>query len=168
MINRRDFLTRGVALAGAVGRSSAAALQRSDWFQKSPRVFLLDFQMPDPVDQGVPGMPHFFQNLDPKRLVEEIVRANSNVLLIHAKDNQGNAYYNTKVSHKHSDLGERDLMADMSRLCRERGVALLFYVQLSRERRSFTHPERQARDAQGRGVVFGKNNPPARSRRWCA
>jgi type 1 glutamine amidotransferase len=158
MINRRHFLATGAALAGAA-RRSAASPTRGDWFRKSPRVFLLDFQMPDPVDQGVAGMPHFFQKLDPRSLVEGIARANANVLLVHAKDNQGNAYYNTSVSHKHSDLGARDLMADMSRLCRERGLVLLFYVQLSRERRSFTHPERQARDAQGRGVVFGKSNP---------
>ena len=32
------------------------------------------------------------------------------------------------------------------------GLTLLYYVQLSRERRSFTHPERQAKDSQGHGI----------------
>lgn len=48
MMNGRDFLTSSAALAGVAGMASAEP--RSDWFQKSPRVFLLDFQMPDPVN----------------------------------------------------------------------------------------------------------------------
>lgn len=120
--------------------------------------------MPDPLDQGVPGMPHFFQHLDTRKIVDQCAAANVNVLLVHAKDNQGNAYYNTKVAHKHSDIGARDLMAEFAQLCPAKGMKLLYYVQLSRERRSFTHPERQARDAQGRGIMKAKNDPLRASR----
>jgi hypothetical protein len=157
-MNRRAFLRAGVA-AGAYSRAAVSLQARGDWFRKSPRVFLLDFQMPDPADQGVPGMPRLFEKLDPEKIVDQVAAANAKVLLVHAKCNQGNAYYNTRVGHKHSALGKRDLMADFSRLCRARGLTLLYYVQLGRERRSFTYPERRARDAEGRGVIRVDNNP---------
>ncbi len=147
----------GAAVTAPATLLGAAA--RKDWFRRQGRVFLLDFQVPDPLDQGVPGMPHFFQKLDPAAIVEQLAASGSNVLLVHAKCNQGNAYYNTKVGHKHSDLGERDLMAEFSSLCRKRGMGILYYVQLSRERRSFEHPERRAIGADGRPVLTASDNP---------
>ncbi len=139
--------------------SGARAATRGAWYRNQARVFLLDFQMPDPLDQGVPGMPRFFEKLDPAHIVEQVAAANTNVLLVHAKCNQGNAYYNSKIVHKHSNLGDRDLMADFSRLCRKRGLTLLFYVQLSRERRSFLVPERRAVGADGEPVLMRNENP---------
>src|SRR5688572_5862187 len=99
MLNRREVLKAAAARATAAtcaalaGTSSRAGTAASTspastsatattttttatpppWFRRSPRVFLLDFQMPDPVDQSVPGMPgRFFQNLDPAKIVTQI------------------------------------------------------------------------------------------------
>ncbi len=94
----------------------------------------------------------------------EVVDAGSNVLLVHAKCNQGNCYYNTKVGHKHSDLADRDLMREFSTHCRKQGVGVLYYVQLSRERRSFTYPERRAVGADGKPVLLTSSNPLLASR----
>ena len=163
MLNRRGFIIGGVAVTTSALLSGADSAAQ-DWFRRNPRVFLLDFQVPDPADQGVPGMPHFFQNLDPAAIVEQVAAAGANVLLVHAKCNQGNCYYNTKIGHKHSDLGERDLMADFSALCRKRGLGILYYVQLSRDRRSFEHPEQRAIDAEGRPVLLAADNPLLASR----
>lgn len=164
-VSRRDFLG-AMALASAsaaVGlrtEAAAASASRKDWFLRNPRVFLLDSQMPDPADQGVPGMPlRFFERLDPEAIVEQVAAAGADALLVHAKDNQGNCYYHSKVAHRHSSIGDRDLMREYSKHCRARGLTLLYYVQLSRERRSFTHPERRARDAQGNGVNLIKKAP---------
>jgi uncharacterized lipoprotein YddW (UPF0748 family) len=77
--------------------SAATPAPRSAWYRSRPRVFLLDFQMPDPLDQGVPGMPRLFERLDLERIVEQVAAANTNVLLVHAKCNQGKAYYNSKL-----------------------------------------------------------------------
>ncbi|MFB3826491.1 MAG: family 10 glycosylhydrolase [Bryobacteraceae bacterium] len=162
MIDRRTVVKMGALAAAPV--PGAPAPPRLPWYKNQPRVFLLDFQMPDPLDQGVPGMPRFFEKLDPERIVAQVAAANSNVLLVHAKCNQGNAYYNSKIVHKHSGLGSRDLMADFSRLCRRRGLSLLFYVQLSRERRSFLAPERRAVGADGRPVLLTNDNPLLASR----
>lgn len=121
--------------------------------------------MPDPLDQSVPGMPQrFFENLDTKRIVEQLAAAHVDTLLVHTKDNQGNAYYNTKAAHKHSNLGERDMLLEFSRHCRARGLNLLFYVQLTRDRRSFETPEHQARDANGQPVMQFEDNPLLASR----
>lgn len=163
MLDRREFIIGGVAVTSSALLGGADGV-REDWFRRNPRVFLLDFQMPDPADQGVPGMPHFFQNLDPGAIVEQVAGAGANVLLVHAKCNQGNCYYNTKIGHKHSDLGERDLMADFSSLCRKRGLRILYYVQLSRDRRSFEQPEHRAIDAEGRPVLLANDNPLLASR----
>jgi len=164
-MDRREFLHNSAMLGtvltvGPKVWANATQQLRGDWFRKSPRVFLLDFQMPDPLDQGVPGMPKVLQNLDTEKIVDQLRAANVNTLLTHAFCNQGNAYFNTKVGHKHSAIGDRDLMAEFSQLCRARGMTLLFYVQMSRQRRPHTsHPEYQARDAQNRPVVRVDDRP---------
>jgi len=163
MINRREFLSAAVALPH-IRDASKPAEMRGDWFRKQPRVFLLDFQLPDPLDQGAPGMPHFLKNLDPEKIVGQVTSAGASALLVHAKCNQGNAYYNTKVGHKHSDLGDRDLMAEFSRQCRKRGLTILYYVQLARDRRSFDYPERRAINASGQPVLLARDNPLLASR----
>src|SRR5688500_16651532 len=170
MLTRRELISSAAAatLAATLGGCASALKQAPTapiarpptlpWFRRSPRVFLLDFQMPDPADQSVPGMPQrFFQNLAPVTIVEQLAAAHVNTLLVHAKDNQGNAYYNTKAAHKHSNIGDRDLMAEFSKLCRARGMNLLYYVQLTRERRSFEHEDRRARDAKGEPVVNARD-----------
>lgn len=161
MLNRRGFLKAGAAVGSALTVYPAARQPaRGDWFRKSPRVFLLDFQFPDPLDQSVPGMPHFLQKFDTEGILDQVTAARANVIVVHAKCSQGNAYYNTQVAHKHSDLGARDLMKEFSTLCRARSLTVLFYVALSWERRSFlSHPERQERNAQGQGVIYANKHP---------
>jgi hypothetical protein len=175
MLTRREALQAAAAvtcaaLAGggerlhggavATTTTSPASQPAGPWFRRSSRVFLLDFQMPDPIDQSVPGMPQkFFEKLEPEKIVAQLAATNVNTLLVHAKDNQGNAYYNSKAAHKHSQIGGRDLMAEFSKLCRAKKLNLLFYVQLTRERRSFEHDDRRARDANGKPVVSKRDKP---------
>jgi type 1 glutamine amidotransferase len=170
---RRNFLKT----AGATGAASIIAkpfqtfaaidknAPRGDWFKKNPRVFLLDFQMPDPSDQGVPGMPDkLLEHIDTRLITEQLAEAGVDTILVHAKCNQGNAYYNSKVVHKHSSLGNIDLMADFSKHCRDRGMNLLYYVQLSRERRAFENPQWRARRENGTPVIKEKDDPLLPSR----
>ncbi|MBE7540495.1 MAG: ThuA domain-containing protein [Opitutaceae bacterium] len=173
---RRDFLKGTMAAGAAVCllpsiRGTAATGQsgvRGDWFRRNPRVYLLDFQMPDPTDQGVPGMPtRLLQNLDTKSVCEQLAAAGVTAMVVHAKCNQGNAYYNSKVCHKHSSLGDRDLMAEFSGHGRKLGLEIIYYVQLSRERRSFLHAERQARLENGEPFIREETDPllPSREER---
>lgn len=165
-LNRREFvgslaLSAAATMLGATTVPGKDAPKRNDWFLKNPRVFLIDSQMPDPLDQGAPGMPErFFEKLDTRLIVDQVAAAGADTLLVHAKDNQGNCYYDSKLAHKHSSLGARDLMREYTEHSRKKGLTLLYYVQLSRERRSFAeHPENQARDAQGNGIRKITKNP---------
>ncbi len=172
-MNRRELL-KDAAWAAVAPRAysffaPAKTGPRGDWFHKSPRIFLLDFQIPDPADQSVPGMPHFFGKLDTEKILAQVTAAHANGILAHTKCIEGNAYYNTRVGHKHSDLGSRDLMAEFSRLCRARGLTLLFYYQLGWNHRGFMeHPEWRAKDAQGQDVIARDETPLLLSRdeRW--
>ena len=153
-------LAGGATTTPSTTTTSPASQPALPWFRRSPRVFLLDFQMPDPADQLVPGMPDkIFEKLDPEKIVANVAAANVNTLLVHAKDNQGNAYYNSKAAHKHSQIGDRDLMAEFSKLSRAKKLNLLFYVQLTRDRRSFEHDDRKARDAAGKPIVVRREKP---------
>gem|GEM_PF-2710193 len=150
-------------------RAEAGALMtsgnRGTWFTRNPRVYLLDFQMPDPLDQGVPGMPEkLLEYLDPRLISEQLAAAGVTTLVVHAKCNQGNAYYNSKVCHKHSSLGDTDLMAEFSEHGRRLDMQTLFYVQLSRERRSFEFPERRALAENGKPILRENLDPLLPSR----
>ena len=124
-------------MAQSVRSSQIQTSPSGGWFRRSPRVFLLDFQFPDPIDQGVPGMPHFMKNLDSKKITDQMVQIHASTLIVHAMCHEGNMYYNSKIGHKHSDLGDRDLLAEFSELCRAKGLNLLFYNCLAWNRRAF-------------------------------
>jgi hypothetical protein len=128
----------------------AIEAKSGSWFMNNPRVYLLDFQLPDPLDQGVPGMPHFLQKLDPEKIVRQLKEAGATALLAHTKDHEGNAYYNTKIGHKHSDLGYIDLMAEFSRYTRKCGMQLLFYYSIGWDQRAWKeHPDFRAKNSKG-------------------
>jgi hypothetical protein len=129
------------------------------WFMSVKRSYLLDFQMPDSADQMPIGQARNLRDIDPERIVAQLHDAGVQALYTHAKDNQGNCYYDTRFGHKHSGIGERDLMAEFSSACRERGMAILYYVQLSRERRGSLEESYAARDESGERVVLRSNYP---------
>lgn len=136
-----------------------AGTTEKKWFEKTRRSYLLDVQMPDPFDQTVLGQPEPLQNFDVARIVDELARVHVDAIYVHAHDNQGNSYYNTKVSHKNTAIGDRDLMAEFSEACRQRNMTILYYVQLSRQRRSFEYDAHKARNEDGSPVLFDDKSP---------
>lgn len=129
------------------------------WYETSHRAFLLDFQMPDSADQMPLGQPRNLRNIDPKKIVRTLHEAGVQALYTHAKDNQGNCYYDTQYGHKHSGIGDRDLMREFAAACREVGMTILFYVQLSRERRGALEPMYAARTENGEPFVIKSAKP---------
>ncbi len=123
------------------------------WFETKKRAFLLDFQMPDSADQMPIGQERNLRAIDVEDIVRRLHEAGVQALYTHAKDNQGNCYFNTRFGHKSTCIGERDLMREFSVACRKAGMTLLFYVQLTRERRGNETRDYAARDAQGNPVV---------------
>ena len=125
----------------------------SKWFERHKRVYLLDFQMPDSADQMPIGQARNLRAVDPADMVRRLHRAGVQALYVHAKDNQGNCYYDTAYGHKHSAIGDRDLMREFSVACRAVGMTVLYYVQTSRERRGALVASYAARNADGSAVV---------------
>ena len=125
----------------------------SKWFERHKRVYLLDFQMPDSADQMPIGQARNLRAVDPADMVRRLHRAGVQALYVHAKDNQGNCYYDTAYGHKHSAIGDRDLMREFSVACRAVGMTVLYYVQTSRERRGALVATYAARNADGSAVI---------------
>ena len=136
----------------------------SKWFETRKRAYLLDFQMPDSADQMPIGQPRNLRAVDPADIVRRLHRAGVQALYVHAKDNQGNCYYDTGYGHKHTGIGERDLMREFSTACRGVGMTVLYYVQTSRERRGNLIESYAARHADGSPVVRTSDAPLLPSR----
>ena len=139
-------------------------MSKRKWFEERKRVYLLDFQMPDSADQMPIGQRANMRAVDPADIVRRLHRAGVQALYVHAKDNQGNCYYDTQYGHKHSGIGERDLMHEFSAACREVNITPLYYVQTSRERRGGLVASYAARNADGSAVIRTSAPPlvPAR------
>jgi hypothetical protein len=124
------------------------------WFETSRRGYLLDFQMPDSADQVPLGQLPTLRDLDPRRIVAQLKDAGATALYVHARDYAGNCYYDTKVGHKHSALGDHDMLREFSAACRRARMNILYYVYMAQahEPRGECHAERDfaAVDADGR------------------
>lgn len=124
------------------------------WYRSARRTYLLDFQMPDSLDQMPIGQRRNLENLDPAAIVARLQKAGVKALYVHAKDNQGNCYYQSQFGHRFSAMGERDWMKEFSAACRGSGIVPLYYVQLSRERRGSGEDLYAARNEDGSKVAL--------------
>ena len=129
------------------------------WYIHQKRLYLLDFQLPDPEDQAIIGQPPPLIAWNAREVTRQLRDAGVQGVYMHAKDNQGNCYYNTLVGHKHSALGDRDLVKEFTEELHRNDMLALYYVQLSRERRSSLHPMHQARRADGSHHILANEAP---------
>lgn len=109
--------------------SPAATTARSDAprpFAQRMRRMLWEFQLQD-------NEAFILSGLDAERLASEAAKAKINFLYVHAKDNQGNAYFNTKIGKKNANLGERDWLAEIIAACRSRDIQVGVYFNFSRD-----------------------------------
>ena len=146
------------------GKETGAGAGTAAWFHTTKRAYLLDFQMPDSADQMPIGQPRNLRDIDPQEIVRQLNAHGVEALYTHAKDNQGNCYYDTAVGHKHTGIGDLDLMAEFSKACRAAGMKILFYVQLTRERRAHAEELYAARRADGTPFALTDQTPQLPSR----
>lgn len=125
-----------------------------NWLEKSRRGYLLDFQVPDSSDQVQLGQPPTLRDIDPEHIVHLLKDAGVTALYTHARDYPGNCYYDTKVGHKHTGIGERDLLKEFSKACRKADMTILYYVYLcqAHEPRGSCHGEKDFRRVGPDGV----------------
>jgi len=109
------------------------------WHKDCWRRFIIGHHIPDyDQKQSVPGM---LEKVDPKKFVRELKQAGVEVFQIYAKCHYGNAYYNTKVGHKHSAIGDRDLFQEYITACRHEGIIPVCIYEWLDLRVKHDHPD---------------------------
>jgi hypothetical protein len=124
-------------------------------FHHRLRRLVFDMHLPDLTIPGQSGghlreLGDVATRFDPEALLELFVHARVNSVLFWAKCQYGNFYYDTALGHKHSGLGELDLLGRVLDLAHQRDMVVLAYysnvwdVSVAR-----VHPEWMMRDAEG-------------------
>ena len=113
------------------------------WYKDSYRRILLDLHFPEWDDR-------ILSRFDAKEIVGNFIRANADCGIYYAKDHYGNAYYNTKVGHKHRCIGERDIFGECVMESKKMGLWTIAWYSLVWEiYASRTHPEWAMKDNKG-------------------
>lgn len=109
------------------------------WHKDCLRRFIVGHHIPDRDQKDyVPGI---FTRLDPEKFVRRLKRAGVEVFQIYAKCHYGNAYYNTKIGHKHSAIGDRDLFQEYITACRKEGIVPVCIYEWADYRIQQEHPD---------------------------
>jgi hypothetical protein len=124
-------------------------------FQHRLRRLFFDMHLPDWTVPGQSGgmineLRDVATRFDPEHLIELFVRARVNSLVFYAKCQYGNFYCDTNLGHKHSGLGELDLLGRVVELAHRRDITVIAYysnawdVNVAR-----AHPDWMMQDAEG-------------------
>jgi len=97
--------------------------KRSDWFGKCMRQVHMDFHMPEYSPEAV-------TSFNAEEFVGHLVHGKINMVALFAKCHFGNAFYNTRVGHKHAGL-PNDFLGESVAECRKNGIRTLAYYSLT-------------------------------------
>ena len=95
---------------------------RCKWFRDCFRQVHMDFHMPEFPAAAI-------RNFNAQAFVDNLERGRVSMVALFAKGHFGNAFYNTRVGHKHSGL-EQDFLMETAAECRRRGIRTLAYYSL--------------------------------------
>ncbi|MCL5986172.1 MAG: alpha-L-fucosidase [Actinobacteria bacterium] len=93
-------------------------------FYYSKTRLLLDFHTPE-------WHPEILSRFDAKKIVEIVKKSSVDCLTFYAKDHYGHCYYNTKVGHKHKNMGDRDFLAEVIAEANARGLMVQIYYTVN-------------------------------------
>lgn len=123
------------------------------WIETNKRRLFFDMHLPDWPEKGVAG------NFNPREIVEVFSRSNIDSVILYAKCQYGNFYYNTEIGYKHRGLGDIDFFNDVKKGLTRNGIKVIAYYSVSwDEKMASEHPEWRVRNPEGH---FG-----AREFRW--
>lgn len=106
------------------------------WLEDSKRRLFFDMHFPDWEDREIA------QNFKPKELACRFAKSNIDSVILYAKCQYGNFYYNTELGHKHSGLGDQDLFVELRDELHERDIKVIAYYSVSwDEYVAKNHPE---------------------------
>ncbi len=114
------------------------------WLRESKRRIFLDMHFPDWPDRQTAT------NFEPERIARTFADAHVDSVILYAKCQYGNFYYDTRVGHKHRGLGDRDFFRETARALHSRGIKVIAYYSVAwDELMAAEHPEWRVRQADG-------------------
>lgn len=112
--------------------------------------------IPDRDQADVEGI---LRDFDPVRLVRQVKEMGAQVFSFYAKCHRGNAYYPTKIGHRHSVMGGRDLFGEMVKACLADGIVPSTLYEMADLRVLEQRPEWCHQDGDGRPANACINGP---------
>src|SRR6185437_11490512 len=108
-MNRREFNT--LLSLGTVAQVASPAIASTPvpgtrkWYETLTTGIHLDYHYPE-------WDPLFLSEADGAAMIRKMAETNAKMVVVFAKCHYGNAYYNTRVGHKHQNLGDKDLLRE--------------------------------------------------------
>lgn len=132
-----------VPAAEVAGTRPASPKSEPRWFEQAWRRAVVDMHIPD-------WDPAFLSEFDPDAFVSAVVRSRAQSLVLYAQSHTGLFNYPTRVGEQHGALRGRDLVAEVSDRCREKGIHVVIYTSVIHDRWAFDrHPEWRMRHPNG-------------------
>ena len=116
------------------------------WYEKSSRRILIDLHFPE-WDKRI------LENFNAKQWIDNLIRANVDCGMFYAKDHYGNSYYPTKVGHQHKNLKGRDILGEVIKESKKKGLYTVVYLSLVWDKFvADNHPEWTMKDSKGNNI----------------
>ncbi|MBQ7032242.1 MAG: beta-galactosidase trimerization domain-containing protein [Clostridia bacterium] len=93
------------------------------WYKDSYRRNLIDMHIPD-------WNPDFFKDIDPNDYVAQLKKANVDTAYIYTTSCVGLCNFPTKVGKMHEGLHGRDIIREITDLCRKNGIRPVLYINI--------------------------------------
>lgn len=77
-----------------------------------------------------PGVENILKNFNAEHFAEQMAEAHIEYVNVAARCNMGYSYYNTKVGKKYPGLGDRDILDEIIKACRKRGIGITAYLNV--------------------------------------
>ena len=124
-----------------------SAGQNRPWSEERYRRILLDNHIPD-------WDSRFLKNYDAKTIARRIVDSHVNVALISYKGLWGDSYYDTKIGHSHSGMGNHDQARELTDELHRYDVKVIGYLCMAWDNRAFReHPDWQPKRSDGTPII---------------
>jgi len=114
------------------------------WIQESKRRLFLDMHFPDWPDRQTAT------RFEPEKIARAFEEASIDSVILYAKCQFGNFYYDSKLGHKHRGLKEQDFFRETYGQLKSRGIQVIAYYSVAwDELYARRHPEWQIRRSDG-------------------
>jgi hypothetical protein len=127
-----------------------------EWYRNNTRRLFFDMHLPDWTRPGQSGgdqhsLREIATRFEPEQIINRFAKARINTVVIFAKCQYGNFYYNTRIGHKHTGLGDQDFLGEMIDHAHRQNIRVIaYYSNMWDTEAARLHPEWMAEEADGR------------------